>query len=125
MANKEEKVVSATKKATAKKKQGPSKVLAAKKKTATPKKKPAAAPNKTASSPKATAQAQAGLMRKDEKLLRLTLVRSLNGRKKAHKDCIRGLGLRKMHQTVEVRATACNKGMISHASYLLEVEEVS
>ena len=36
------------------------------------------------------------------KTVKLTLVRSKNGRLKSHKACIAGLGIRRMHQTVEV-----------------------
>ena len=55
--------------------------------------------------------------------LRLTLVRSMNGRLKAHQACVRGLGLRRMHQSVDVEDTACNRGMIRKVSYMLKVEE--
>ena len=55
--------------------------------------------------------------------VRVTLVRSPCGRLKAHKDCVRGLGLRRMHQTVEVEDTACTRGMIRAVAYLLRVEE--
>lgn len=59
----------------------------------------------------------------DNKTVRLTLVRSMHGRLKAHQACIRGLGLRRMHQSVEVADTACNRGMIRKVSYMLKVEE--
>lgn len=58
-----------------------------------------------------------------DKLLKLTLVRSKIGRLKAHKECLRGLGLKRMHQSVEVIDTPCNRGMIKKISYLLKVEE--
>ena len=57
------------------------------------------------------------------KKLRLTLVKSKHGRLKAHKACVAGLGLRRMHQTVEVLDTPENRGMIDKVSYLLHVEE--
>ena len=53
----------------------------------------------------------------------ITLVRSPIGRLKAHKACVTGLGLRKMHQTVTVEDTPQNRGMINTVSYLLKVEE--
>ena len=56
-------------------------------------------------------------------VLKVTLVRSFHGRLKAHQACVRGLGLRRMHQTVEVQDTPCNRGMINKVSYLLKVEE--
>ena len=55
--------------------------------------------------------------------LKVTLVRSLNGRLKAHKACVHGLGIRRMHQTVEVKDTPDNRGMINKAYYMLKVEE--
>ena len=39
------------------------------------------------------------------KQLRVTLVRSLCGRVARHKACVAGLGLRRMHHTVEVADT--------------------
>jgi len=56
--------------------------------------------------------------------LKVTLVRSTNGRLKSHKACAAGLGLRKMHQTVEVINTPENRGMVNRISYMLQVEEV-
>ena len=56
--------------------------------------------------------------------LRVTLVRSLNGRLKNHQASVRGLGLRRMHQSVEVLDTPENRGMINKAYYLLRVEPV-
>ncbi|GAB4292419.1 50S ribosomal protein L30 [Sulfurivermis fontis] len=54
--------------------------------------------------------------------LKVTLVRSLNGRLAAHKACAAGLGLRRMNQTVEVEDTPCTRGMINKVSYLVKVE---
>lgn len=56
--------------------------------------------------------------------LKVTLVKSLIGRLKAHQACVRGLGLRRMHQSVVVDNTPENRGMIAKASYMLKVEEV-
>ncbi len=58
-----------------------------------------------------------------EKKLKVTLVRSMNGRLKNHIASVRGLGLRRMHQTVEVIDTPENRGMINRANYMLRVEE--
>ena len=55
--------------------------------------------------------------------IRLTLVKSTIGRLESHKACVRGLGLRRMHHTVDVADTPCNRGMINKVSYLLRVEE--
>ncbi len=58
-----------------------------------------------------------------EKKLKVTLVRSLIGRLKSHQACARGLGIRRMHQTVEVIDTPENRGMIEKIAYMLKVEE--
>ncbi|WP_173273859.1 50S ribosomal protein L30 [Thiosulfatimonas sediminis] len=58
-----------------------------------------------------------------DKKIKLTLVKSIIGRLPAHKACVSGLGLRKMHQTVSVIDTPENRGMINKVSYLLKVEE--
>ena len=55
--------------------------------------------------------------------LRLTLVRSLYGQLKQHQNNVRGLGLRRMHQTVEVSATPENLGMVRASSHMLKVEQ--
>jgi large subunit ribosomal protein L30 len=55
--------------------------------------------------------------------IKVTLVRSLIGRLKAHKACVKGLGIRRIHQTVEVIDTPDNRGMINRVSYMLKVEE--
>lgn len=57
------------------------------------------------------------------KQLKLTLSKSTAGRLQAHRDCVRGLGLRRMHQTVTVDATPENLGMINRVSFLLTVED--
>lgn len=61
---------------------------------------------------------------KKNKELNLTLVRSLNGRRKNHRACASGLGIRRIHQTVKVSDTPENRGMINMISYMLDVEEV-
>ena len=58
-----------------------------------------------------------------EKVLNLTLVRSQIGRLAGHKACVRGLGLRRLHQTVRVTDTPCNRGMIKKVAYMLKVED--
>jgi large subunit ribosomal protein L30 len=56
--------------------------------------------------------------------LKVTLVKSVHGRLAAHKACVRGLGLRRMHSSAMVIDTPENRGMIRKVSYLLKVEEV-
>ena len=60
-----------------------------------------------------------------EKKLKVTLVRSMNGRLKKHQACVRGLGIRRMHQTVEVIDTPENRGMINKVSYMVNCEEAA
>ena len=55
-------------------------------------------------------------------MLKVTLVKSTIGRIQAHRASVAGLGLRRMHQTVEVIDTPANRGMINAVSYLLKVE---
>ncbi|WP_455210326.1 50S ribosomal protein L30 [Kaarinaea lacus] len=55
--------------------------------------------------------------------IKLTLVKSVNGRLAAHKACVAGLGIRRMHHTVTVKDTPENRGMINKVSYLLKIEE--
>lgn len=55
--------------------------------------------------------------------IKVQLVRSLHHRLKRHRDCVRGLGLRRIHQTVEVLDTPENRGMINKISYMLKVEK--
>lgn len=55
--------------------------------------------------------------------LKVTLVRSFNGRLASHKACVRGLGLRRMRHSVIVANTPENRGMINKVAYLLKVEE--
>jgi len=57
------------------------------------------------------------------KQLKVTLVKSLNGRLAAHKACARGLGIRRIHNPVSVIDTPENRGMINKISYMLKVEE--
>ncbi|HEY0562341.1 MAG TPA: 50S ribosomal protein L30 [Methylophilus sp.] len=54
--------------------------------------------------------------------IKVTLVRSLIGRIESHKATVKGLGLRRMHHTVEVIDTPATRGMINTVNYLLKVE---
>ena len=58
------------------------------------------------------------------KQLRVTLVKSVNGRLERHRACVRGLGLRRMHHSAVVEDTPCTRGMINKVAYLLKVEEL-
>lgn len=56
------------------------------------------------------------------KTVKVTLVKSLIGRLESHKACARGLGLKKIRQTVEVIDTPENRGMINKINYLVKCE---
>jgi len=57
------------------------------------------------------------------KSVKVTLVKSLNGQLASIAASVRGLGLRKRHQSVAVADTPQNRGMINAAVHLLKVEE--
>lgn len=54
--------------------------------------------------------------------LKVTMIKSKFGRLPKHQACLRGLGLNKINQTVEVLNTPENLGMINKISYMLKVE---
>ena len=60
----------------------------------------------------------------DRNQIKVTLVKSTNGRLASHKACVRGLGLRRMHHSVLVDDTPENRGMINKISYLLKCEDI-
>lgn len=57
------------------------------------------------------------------KTVKVTQIKSAIGRLKNHQACLRGLGLRRMHQAVEVIDTPENRGMINTINYMVKVEE--
>ena len=59
------------------------------------------------------------------KELKVTLVKSLHGQLANIAASARGLGLRRIHQTVSVVDTPENRGMIHTAGHLLKVERTS
>ena len=58
-----------------------------------------------------------------DKRIRVTLTRSLIGKLKSHQACARGLGLKRIRQTVEVEDTPPVRGMINKVSYMVKVED--
>ena len=58
-----------------------------------------------------------------DKELKVTLVRSLHGQLQNIVASARGLGLRRIHQSVLIKDTRENRGMIQTAVHLLRVEE--
>lgn len=63
------------------------------------------------------------MAKKKASKLRVTLVRSINGTIGKHRDTVRGLGLKRMHQSVELEDTPAIRGMIRKVDYLVQVEE--
>ncbi|WP_456434248.1 50S ribosomal protein L30 [Thermosulfuriphilus sp.] len=57
-----------------------------------------------------------------DKVLKVTLIKSPNGRTKKHRQTLRGLGLTRMHKTVCLPDTPAIRGMINKVRYLLRVE---
>ena len=54
--------------------------------------------------------------------VKVTLVKSVIGRIASHRATVKGLGLRRMHHTVELQDTPQVRGMINKVDYLLKVE---
>ena len=58
-----------------------------------------------------------------KKQIKVTLVRSPVGTIGRHRECVRGLGLKRMHQTVVLEDTPSVRGMVNKVDYLVRVEE--
>ena len=56
------------------------------------------------------------------KKIKVQLVKSTNGCKAGHRATVRGLGLKKLHQTVELVDTPAVRGMINRVAYLVRLE---
>jgi len=54
--------------------------------------------------------------------VKVTLLRSLHGQLRQISASVRGLGLRRRHQSILVADTAENRGMINAACHMLKVE---
>jgi large subunit ribosomal protein L30 len=63
-------------------------------------------------------------MSAQEKMLRITLVRSPIGRPPVQRKTVRALGLKRMNHTVLQKETPEIKGMIGRVSHLVVVEPV-
>lgn len=55
-------------------------------------------------------------------MIKVTLVRSVHGKLPRHRDCVKGLGLKRMWHTVEVEDTPSVRGMINKVNYMVSVE---
>ncbi len=56
--------------------------------------------------------------------IRVTLVKSPIGSKEKHRACVRGLGLKRLHQSVVLEDTPVVRGMIQRVNYLVKSEVV-
>jgi len=71
-----------------------------------------------------TARGAAGTARSAARgSVKVTLLKSVHGQLANIAASVRGLGLRRRHQSVQVADTPENRGMIKTASHLLKVEE--
>ena len=61
-------------------------------------------------------------MATEQKTVKVQLVRSPIGTKQIHRQSVRGLGLRKLHQSVELEDTPAVRGMIDKVNYLVKLE---
>lgn len=56
--------------------------------------------------------------------IKVTLVKSPIGCKRNHRESVRGLGLKRMHQSVVLEDTPSVRGMINQVAYLVKSEVV-
>ena len=59
-----------------------------------------------------------------KKQIKVTLFRSLSGAQPKHRECARGLGQKRMHQSVVLEDTPSVRGMARKVNYMVRVEEV-
>jgi len=57
------------------------------------------------------------------KKIKVRLVKSTAGCKQSHRDTVRGLGLRRINQVVELADSAAVRGMINRVNYLVRIED--
>ncbi|MGB9498779.1 MAG: 50S ribosomal protein L30 [Dissulfuribacterales bacterium] len=55
-------------------------------------------------------------------VLKITLIKSMNGRPEKHRKVLRGMGLTKLHKTVELEDTPSIRGMVNKVTHLVRVE---
>ena len=56
------------------------------------------------------------------KKIKVTLLKSVSGIKRTHLATVRGLGLRKINQRVELDDTPAVRGMINKVNYLVRID---
>lgn len=57
-----------------------------------------------------------------KKTVKVTLVKSIIGTRESHRATVRGLGLRRMHQSSVLEDTPAVRGMIQKVRYLVKCE---
>jgi len=63
------------------------------------------------------------MAKKKDKTIKVTLTRSVIGEKPKTRATVEGLGLKRIHQTVEQNDSPSLRGMLAKVSHLVEVEE--
>jgi large subunit ribosomal protein L30 len=63
------------------------------------------------------------MAKKKTKQIKVTLVRSPIGFQPKHRECVRGLGLKRMNHTVVLEDTPSVRGMVNKINYMVRVEE--
>ena len=58
-----------------------------------------------------------------EKTMTIKLVKSGIGRMKRHKLCIKGLGFKKLNQSITIEDTPSNRGLVNKISDMIEIQE--
>jgi large subunit ribosomal protein L30 len=54
--------------------------------------------------------------------VKVTLVKSMIGTLQSHRACVRGLGLKRLHQSRVLQDTPAVRGMINKVSFLVKAE---
>jgi large subunit ribosomal protein L30 len=57
------------------------------------------------------------------KKVKVRLLKSTNSIKRAHRDTVRGLGLKKINSVAELPDTPEVRGMINRVNYLVRIED--
>jgi len=68
-----------------------------------------------------SAQREGIQMGAEDKKLKVTLVKGVGCTRKDHRATVRGLGLKRIRQVVELEDTKAVRGMINKVSYLVSV----
>ena len=56
------------------------------------------------------------------KKIKVRLLKSVAGCRQTHRDTVRGLGLKKINQTVELADTPAVRGMIDKVAFLVRID---